>query len=82
MVVYGVLLTPYKKAIWSTMEKVFKSNELYRPVDLKQIAAYQTLAAWRQARRGPRYFKIGTKVLYLGADLNEWLQERTVETTH
>ena len=46
---------------------------------LRIIAARGTLAIWRHQARGPRYSKFGNRVLYLGADLNGWLDEHTVE---
>lgn len=35
----------------------------------------------RMAGRGPRYFKIGSRVFYRPADLDSWLASRAVETT-
>ena len=41
----------------------------------------QTLAKWRVAGSGPRYFKAGAKVLYVEAALKEWMEQRTCSST-
>ena len=40
-----------------------------------------TLATWRWQGCGPRYTKFGHRILYRGADLNAWLDERMVNPT-
>jgi len=57
-------------------------HQFYRPKDpeLRQIAAVQTLAAWRHKRRGPRYTRSGSRILYRGADLLAWLDNNRVAT--
>ena len=40
-----------------------------------------TLAHWRSAGRGPAFIKIGSRVAYAGAALNDWLKSRTVRPT-
>ena len=62
--------------------KVFESNKLYRAKDLSMIGSYSILAQWRHTRTGPKFIKMGSNVAYKGEDLNEWLEERTVATTH
>ena len=47
---------------------------------LLAIGPYQTLAKWRHERRGPAFYKIGTKVVYRGSDLNAWLEAQRVPT--
>ena len=62
--------------------EVFEANKLYRPRDLSMIGSYSVLAQWRHTRTGPKFIKIGSNVAYKGEDLNTWLEEQTVETTH
>ena len=47
----------------------FNSDEYYTPDDsaLRIIATAGTLAVWRCHRRGPKYFKFGKRILYLGS---------------
>ncbi len=61
----------------------FETDRYYRPGDaaLSVIASRGTLATWRWAGRGPRYTKFGHRILYLGADLNAWLDARVIEPT-
>lgn len=53
----------------------------YRPqeTELRQIAATQTLAAWRHQGRGPAYTLSGSRVLYKGVDLLAWLDANRIE---
>ena len=61
---------------------MFSDNELYdtKNPELLKLARPQTLARWRFERRGPKFIKAGSRVLYHGQALNEWLQKRTIET--
>ena len=61
----------------------FEDNHYYRPNDpaLSIIATRGTLATWRWMGRGPRYRKFGNRILYLGSDLNAWLDAHVVEPT-
>ena len=61
----------------------FEADRYYRSFDpaLSVIASPGTLATWRWQGRGPRYTKFGHRILYLGADLNAWLDARVVEPT-
>jgi len=43
--------------------------------------APQTWRRYRCQGKGPRYTRIGTKVLYRSSDLQAWLDARTVENT-
>jgi hypothetical protein len=54
----------------------------YRPRDpeLRQVAAIQTLAAWRHKGVGPAYTMSGARILYKGADLLAWLDANRVVT--
>ena len=59
---------------------MFEENQLYFTdnLALKALAPYSTLAHWRSEGRGPAFIKIGSRVAYRGADLNAWLEARTV----
>ena len=39
-----------------------------------------TLEVWRCLGRGPRYYKVGRRVIYRREDLDAYLAMRTVET--
>lgn len=56
-------------------------NQLYPPraPELGDIAKPQTLAQWRSEGKGPAYIKSGSRVLYSGKDLIDWLEARRVE---
>ena len=66
-----------------TLNARFEDDRYYRPGDaaLSVIASRGTLATWRWQGRGPRYTKFGHRILYLGSDLNAWLDARVVEPT-
>ena len=51
----------------------------YAP-ELAVIAKPQTLARWRHEGRGPAYIKSGSRVLYLGRDVLDWLEAHRIET--
>ena len=61
--------------------KRFEPDKYYRTTDheLGLIATRGTMNQWRHRGYGPRYTRFGNRVLYLGADLNRWLDERVVE---
>ena len=61
----------------------FEPDRYYRTTDpeLAVIATRGTLAQWRHHGRGPRYTRFGNRVLYLGTDLNAWLDEQVIEPT-
>ena len=61
----------------------FNSDEHYTPDDpaLRIIATIGTLAVWRCQRRGPKFYKFGKRILYLGSDLNDWCAARLVDTS-
>ena len=50
----------------------FEPDRYYRTADpaLAVIATRGTLSQWRHRGEGPRYVRLGGRVLYLGADLN------------
>ena len=59
----------------------FQDDRYYRTHDteLALVATRGTLAQWRCRGHGPRYIKFGHRVLYLGADLNKWLDACVVD---
>lgn len=63
----------------------FQPDKLYPASDPELLSklstAYQTLAHWRQAGKGPPYVKFGKRVLYMGSALNAWLERRTIQPT-
>ena len=60
---------------------MFDDRKIYFANDpaVLALASYSTLAHWRSEGRGPCYIKIGSRVGYLGGDLNLWLKARTVQ---
>ena len=60
---------------------MFDPDKLYltSDPDLLALAPYSTMAHWRSEGRGPAFIKIGSKVAYGGAALNDWLASRTVQ---
>ena len=66
------------------MSAEFQPDRYYRPNDdaLRTIASPGTLAQWRHFGNGPAYHKLnqgrGSRVLYSGADLLEWLQQKRI----
>lgn len=37
-----------------------------------------TLKAWRAARKGPRYMRVGKHVRYLRVDVERWLEQQAI----
>ena len=60
----------------------FEDDRYYRTSDpeLLVIATPGTMAKWRCLAIGPPYIRFGGRVLYLGRDLNEWLEKHRVNT--
>ena len=60
--------------------KKFDDDRYYPTTDpaLALLATRGTLSQWRHRGEGPPYVKLGNRVLYLGSDLNRWLDERRV----
>ena len=60
--------------------KRFEDDRYYRTDDpaLALIATRGTLAQWRSRGIGPPYIRYGNRILYLGADLNAWLDYHVV----
>ena len=61
----------------------FDPDRYYKTDDpaLAVIATRGTMSQWRHRGEGPRYVRLGGRVLYRGIDLNAWLDERIVEPT-
>ncbi len=58
------------------MQSVAASDLIHQhdvPAYLNGAVSVQTLTNWRYRGVGPRYTKIGRKVLYRRADLDAWL---------
>lgn len=66
------------------MSQRFDPERYYRTNDpaLQIIATSAVMAQWRHRGEGPAYVKLGGRVLYLGSDLNAYLDSRRVETVH
>ena len=60
----------------------FEEDRYYRTNDPELIVMVTpgTMARWRRLGIGPPYFRFSRRVLYLGRDLNEWLDRNLVET--
>jgi hypothetical protein len=64
------------------MVKLFDNNRNYVLSDseLEIIGDREKLAQWRHKGVGPAYYRLGRKIVYRGADLNEWAEANRVET--
>ena len=60
----------------------FDPDRYYTPKDpeMRLLGSERTLMYWRQLRKGPQFAKLGGRVVYLGADLNRYIDDHTVET--
>lgn len=63
-----------------------KPTEVLDRMNTQRAADYlglrpTTLNNWRIAGKGPRFMRIGSRVVYRQADLDAYLETRTVETT-
>lgn len=63
------------------MTKLFEQHRSYVLGDpeLDIIGDRDKLAQWRHKGNGPAYYKLGRKIIYLGADLNAWAESCKVE---
>lgn len=61
----------------------FQADRYYRTTapELELVGTRDALAKQRSRGEGPRYHKIGRRVVYLGRDLNEYLDACVVEPT-
>ena len=59
---------------------MFDAEKLYQTDDpaLREIAPVSTMAHWRSQGKGPAFLRLGKRVVYKGAHLNEWLETRVV----
>ena len=61
----------------------FEPTKYYQTTDsaLRLLAARGTMTQWRFRGEGPIYIRFGARgrVLYLGADLNAWLDARIIK---
>ena len=48
--------------------------------ELEVIGKRQTRAKYRHEGRGPAYIKVGSRVVYFGQDVLDWLEARRVTT--
>jgi hypothetical protein len=57
-------------------------DELLTPAETAELmrTTLQSLGQQRYQRRGPKYVKIGSRVLYRRSDIREYLDSRTVQT--
>lgn len=63
--------------------RVFEDSKMY---DQKEAAPIMKKSvSWFERQRwaggGPRFIKVGRSCLYLGKDLNEWLESQTRSNT-
>lgn len=58
------------------MANLFEQNRTYVLGDpeLDLLGDRDKLAQWRHKGMGPAYYKLGRKIVYLGADLNAWAE--------
>ncbi|OAN77498.1 MerR family transcriptional regulator [Sulfitobacter sp. EhC04] len=63
------------------MATLFEQNRNYVLGDdeLNIIGDREKLAQWRHKGMGPVFYKLGRKIIYRGADLNEWAEAQRVE---
>ena len=63
------------------MPSLFDNNRTYVLGDeeLSLIGDREKLAQWRHKGLGPAYYKLGRKILYLGEDLNAWVEARRTD---
>ena len=56
---------------------VFDTNQLHEYFDKR--FSVSTLNIWRMKGRGPKYLKVGSKVLYQQKDADEWLLSHVID---
>ena len=63
------------------MANLFEQNRNYVLGDdeLNVIGDRCKLAQWRHKSMGPPFYKLGRKIIYRGADLNEWADAQRVD---
>ena len=60
---------------------IFELDRLYKSTDheLRPFGTPGSLAVQRHKGIGPPFHKLGSRVFYLGKDLEKWVGERRVE---
>ena len=63
------------------MVTLFENNRNYLLSDpeLDIIGDREKLAQWRHKGVGPAYYRLGRKIVYRGADLNQWAEANRFE---
>ena len=63
------------------MTHIFEDGRTYGLGDpeLEFIGSKQKLAQWRYRKYGPAWITVGRKILYVGSDLNDWLEANRVD---
>ena len=63
------------------MANLFEQNRNYVLGDseLEIIGDRDKLAQWRHKSMGPAFYRLGRKIVYRGADLNEWAEINRVD---
>ena len=63
------------------MANLFEQDRNYVLGDseLDLIGDRAKLAQWRHKGMGPPFYKLGRKIIYRGADLNEWAEANRVD---
>lgn len=61
----------------------FEDERYYLTTDseLELLGSPAAMAKWRSRGEGPRYIRVGKRILYRGRDLNEFLDECVIEPT-
>ena len=54
-------------------------NYILGDPELDILGDRDTLAQWRHKRMGPAFYRLGRKIIYRGADLNDWAEASRVD---
>lgn len=62
------------------------ASALHKPMTVDEVASYTGIAAatlryYRSARRGPRSYKLGRRVVYDPADVDAWVAQQKAATS-
>lgn len=64
------------------MTKLFDETRHYQPTDpeiIELLGRPSKQAQMRHFKRSPSFYRLGRKIIYHGADLNEWAEANKVE---
>lgn len=63
------------------MANLFEQNRNYvlGDTELDLIGDRDKLAQWRHKGMGPAFYRLGRKIIYRGADLNDWAESSRVD---